>query len=153
VVFILEDDAQNGPDHVDAHRSPAYIAGGYVKRHFVDHSMYSTSSIIHTIELILGMPPMTQYDAAATPMWRSFTAQLNADPFTHRPARVDLNDINPAKTKLAAMSKGLDFSKEDLVPDQILNAILWKAVKGENAVAPGPVRAAFVKNTRPRDAD
>ncbi len=73
VVFILEDDAQNGPDHVDAHRSPAYIAGGFVKRHFVDHTMYSTTSMLRTIELILGIPPMSQYDAAATPMWRCFS--------------------------------------------------------------------------------
>ena len=56
VVFVLEDDAQDGPDHVDAHRSPAYIAGGYIKRHFVDHTMYSTTSMLHTIELILGFP-------------------------------------------------------------------------------------------------
>ena len=59
VVFIVEDDAQNGPDHVDAHRTTAYVAGGYVKRHFVDHTMYSTSSMLRTIELILGIPPMT----------------------------------------------------------------------------------------------
>jgi YVTN family beta-propeller protein len=153
VVFVLEDDAQNGPDHVDAHRSPAYIAGGYVKRHFVDHTMYSTSSIIRTIEMILGMQPMTQYDASAAPLWRSFTAQVNTLPFTHHPAQVNLNDINPSKTKLAAMSKGLDFSKEDLVPDQILNAILWKAVKGDNAIPPAPTRAAFVKGTAGADKD
>ena len=60
VVFILEDDAQNGPDHVDAHRSNAYVAGGYIRRHFVDHSMYTTASVLRTMELILGMPPMTQ---------------------------------------------------------------------------------------------
>ena len=73
VVFILEDDAQNGPDHVDAHRSPLYIAGPYVKRNFVDHTPYTTSGVLRTIELILGIPPMSQYDAAATPLWRSFT--------------------------------------------------------------------------------
>ena len=153
VVFILEDDAQNGPDHVDAHRSPAYVVGGYVKRHFVDHTMYSTASIIHTIEMILGMQPMTQYDAAAIPLWRSFTPQPDATPFTHRPAQVDLNDINPAKTKLAAMAKGLDFSKEDQVPDGIMNAMLWKSVKGENAKVPVPTRAAFFKNTESHDND
>ncbi len=59
-VFIVEDDAQNGPDHVDAHRTTAYLAGGFVKRHFVDHTMYSSSSMLRTIELILGLPPMTQ---------------------------------------------------------------------------------------------
>ena len=145
VVFILEDDAQNGPDHVDAHRSPAYIAGGYVKRHFVDHTMYTTSSIIHTIELILGMPPMTQYDAAAVPMWRCFTSQPDTTVFTALPARVNLKEVNPGGTTLAAMSKGLDFSKEDVIPDQIMNVITWKAVKGEHSTMPTPVRAAFFK--------
>jgi hypothetical protein len=67
-IFIVEDDAQNGPDHVDAHRTTAYVAGGRVKNKFVDHTMYSTSSLLRTIELILGLPPMTQYDAAAEPM-------------------------------------------------------------------------------------
>jgi len=145
VVFILEDDAQNGPDHVDAHRSPAYIAGGYVKRHFVDHTMYTTSSIIRTIELILGMPPMTQYDAAAMPMWRSFSDQQDVIPYKHLPSNVNLDDVNPSGTKLAALSKGLDFSKEDVIPDQLMNMITWKAVKGEDAEVPAIVRAAFVK--------
>jgi len=145
VVFILEDDAQAGPDHVDAHRSPAYIVGPYVKRHFVDHTMYTTSSVLRTIELILGMPPMTQFDAAATPMWRCFTAVPDAMAFTVRPAQWDLGELNPVRGKLASMARGLDFSKEDLVPDALMNAMLWKAVHGEAAVVPAPVRAAFFK--------
>jgi YVTN family beta-propeller protein len=153
VVFMLEDDAQNGPDHVDAHRSPAYIAGGYVKRHFVDHTMYTTSSILRTIELILGMPPMTQYDAAAMPMWRSFTDQPDVTPFKQLPSNVNLNDVNPSGTKLAAISKGLDFSKEDVIPDQLMNMITWKAVKGKNAEVPAIVRAAFVKPVKSSDDD
>ncbi|MDR3715040.1 MAG: bifunctional YncE family protein/alkaline phosphatase family protein [Puia sp.] len=151
VVFILEDDAQDGPDHVDAHRSPAYIAGGYVKRHFVDHTMYTTTSVIRTIELILGMPPMTQYDASATAMWRSFSTQYDAAAYNRLPCLVNLDDKNPSGTRLAALSKGLDFSKEDLVPDPLMNAITWKAVKGENAVMPAPIRAAFVKVTKHED--
>jgi len=153
VVFILEDDAQAGPDHVDAHRSPAYIAGGYVKRHYVDHTMYTTSSVLRTIELILGMGPMTQYDAAATPMWRAFTAAPDLNAYGYLPARVNLNDLNPDKTKLALLSKGLDFSDADLVPDQVMNNILWKAVKGEDAEAPAPVRAAFFKQAAGGDKD
>ena len=148
VVFILEDDAQAGPDHVDAHRSPAYVTGGYVKRHFVDHTMYTTSSVLHTIELILGMPPMTQFDAAGAPMWRCFGNTPDMTPFVCLPARVDLDEVNPGKTKLAFLSKGLDFSDADLVPNQVLNNILWKAVKGEDAVCPSPVRAAFLKATK-----
>ena len=148
VVFILEDDAQNGPDHVDAHRSPAYIAGGFVKRHFVDHTMYTTTSVLRTMELVLGIPPMTQYDAGAEPMWRCFAGNPDSTVFEARPCRVNLNDINPSHTTLAAMSAGLDFSKEDIVPDQVLNNIIWKAVKGEKAVCPPPVRAAFLKTTK-----
>lgn len=153
VVFILEDDAQNGPDHVDAHRSPAYIAGGHVKRHFVDHTPYTTSSVLHTMELILGLQPMTQYDAAATPMWRSFTANAGLAPFKAVPETINLLDVNPRKGKLAMMAKGLDFSREDAQPDEIMNAMLWKAAKGENALVPAPVRAAFFKATAGEDKD
>ncbi|HTI93858.1 MAG TPA: bifunctional YncE family protein/alkaline phosphatase family protein [Puia sp.] len=153
VVFILEDDAQNGPDHVDAHRSPAYVCGGYVKRHFVDHTMYTTSSVLHTMELILGLQPMTQYDAAATAMWRSFTPAADGSPFTALPESINLLDVNPRKGRLAAMAHGLDFSHEDAQPDAIMNAMLWKAVKGENAIVPAPTRAAFIKSTPGKDRD
>jgi len=153
VVFILEDDAQNGPDHVDAHRSPVYLAGGYVKRNFVDHSMYTTSSVLHTIEMILGMPPMTQYDAAAPTMWNCFNNQPDTSSFTLLPCRVDLSERNPAGTKLAVLAKGLDFSKEDIIDDQLMNAMTWKAVKGENAIVPSPVRAAFFKPFKTKDDD
>jgi YVTN family beta-propeller protein len=153
VIFIVEDDAQNGPDHVDAHRTTAYLAGGYVKRHFVDHSMYSTSSMIRTIELILGLPPMTQYDASAAPMWRSFSATADATPFASLPANIDLHEVNPGGTKLAAMARGLNFTEIDRVPDELMNAMLWKAIKGENARTPTPVRAAFVKATAKAEDD
>jgi len=151
-VFILEDDAQNGPDHVDAHRSPAFVTGGFVKRGFVDHTMYSTSSVLRTIELILGMPPLTQYDAAATPMWRCFTNKADNTTFIVRPNKVNLNDKNVVQNKFSAISNKLDFSKEDLAPDQVLNEIIWKAVKGENSTLPSPVRAAFFKENK-KDKD
>ena len=149
VVFILEDDAQNGPDHVDAHRSPVYVAGPYVKRGSVDNTMYSTSGVLRTIELILSMPPMTQYDAAATPFWRSFTSTPDLTPFTHVPARVNLNDRNPARTALALESEKYDWSKEDAVPDLVFNEILWQGLKG--TPAPSPVRAAFLKRNHKAD--
>ena len=155
VVFILEDDAQDGPDHVDAHRSPAYIAGGYVKRHFVDHTPYTTSSMLHTMELILGMQPMSQYDAAAPAMWRSFVSTPDATPFTIRPEQVRLDDVNAMKGNLSAMARGLDFSREDIVPDAIMNAMLWKAAHGEHALVPAPVRAAFFlgQGVKAKDVD
>ena len=145
IVFILEDDAQNGPDHVDAHRSPCYVVGPYVKRNFVDHSMYSTSSVLRTIELILGMPPMTQYDAAANSMWRSFSATADFTPFTYKPSNVNLNDKNTKQNALSALSEKFDFSQEDKVPDLVFNDVLWKGIKGIDAITPSPNRAAFVK--------
>ncbi|HXB92984.1 MAG TPA: bifunctional YncE family protein/alkaline phosphatase family protein [Puia sp.] len=153
VIFIVEDDAQNGPDHVDAHRTTAYLAGGYVKRHYTDHTMYSTSSMVRTVELILGLPPMTQYDAAATPMWRCFTNTPDLTAFSSLPSNIDLTDVNPGGTRLAALAKGLDFSQVDRVPDHLMNIMVWKAVKGENAKVPAPVRAAFVKVVQSSDAD
>ena len=143
VVFILEDDAQNGPDHVDAHRSTAYIAGPNVKRKFTDHTMYSTSGMLRTIELILGMPPMSQYDAAAMPMFRCFTEQADMGGFVHLPSKVDLDALNLAENELSKESEGFDLSTADKVPDKQLNEVLWKSIKGDNTV-PIPKRAAFV---------
>ncbi|MEO5985130.1 MAG: alkaline phosphatase family protein, partial [Ferruginibacter sp.] len=144
-VFILEDDAQNGPDHVDAHRTTAYIAGPFVKRSFVDHTMYSTSSMLRTMELILGLPPMSQYDAAATPMWLSFTAIADFKPFSSLPSNVDLNLKNTATSASAKLSETFDFSREDKIPDLVFSEVIWKAVKGEDAQMPAPRRSAFLK--------
>ncbi|MBC7745420.1 MAG: beta-propeller fold lactonase family protein [Flavobacterium sp.] len=145
VVFILEDDAQNGPDHVDAHRSPAYIAGGFVKRGFVDHTMYSTSSMLRTMELILGIPPMSQYDAAATPMWKCFSKEANLKPFIAKPLQTDINAKNNSSNSWQRKSETFDFSKEDRINDLEFTEVIWKAVKGLDAIVPTPVRAAFFK--------
>jgi YVTN family beta-propeller protein len=145
-VFILEDDAQDGPDHVDAHRSTAYLAGGYVKRHFIDHTMYSTSSMLRTIELILGIPPMTQYDAAAKPMWRCFDTMPNHAPFNALPLKTDINQVNVKTGYWQQKSEGFDFSKEDQINDREFSEVIWKAVKGEKSELPSPKRASFVKN-------
>ena len=142
VVIILEDDAQNGPDHVDAHRSPVYIAGGLVKHHFIDHTMYSTTSVLRTIELILGIPPMTQYDASSPSMWRCFTTTPDLTAFQALPANVDLRDKNTASNEWAKRSSAIDLTKEDRVPDRLFNEILWRGIKGD--AAPPPSRAAFV---------
>jgi len=144
-IFIIEDDAQNGSDHVDAHRSTAYVAGGFVKRHYVDHTMYSTSSMLRTMELILGIPPMSQYDAAATPMFRSFNKTIDLTPFNALPANVNLNDKNVAVNKWQKRSEAFNLKKEDAVPDLEFNVVLWHGIKGDNVPFPGPKRAAFVK--------
>src|SRR5213075_2884427 len=110
-VFIIEDDAQNGPDHVDAHRTTAYVAGAFVKRNFVDHTMYSTSSMLRTMELILGIPPMTQYDAAAESMWRCFGSTPNSNAFTSLPAQIDITEKNMVVNEWQRRSEKFDFSK------------------------------------------
>jgi YVTN family beta-propeller protein len=146
-IFIIEDDAQNGPDHVDAHRSTAYVAGGFVKRKFVDHTMYSTSSMLRTIELILGLPPMSQYDAAAEPMWRCFGTSADMTSFKAVPANIDLAEKNTKNTASARLSETFDFSREDRIPDLVFSEVIWKAVKGEHSKMPAPRRSAFVKMT------
>lgn len=153
VVIMLEDDAQNGPDHVDAHRSPVYIAGGLVKHHFVDHTAYSTTSVLRTIELILGMPPMTQYDASSPSMWRCFTTEADLTPFRALPSNIDLREKNTVWNEWAKKSAGLDFAREDRVPDNLFNEILWKGIKGDKIPLPVPSRAAFVRAAKSDEDD
>ena len=151
LVVIVEDDAQDGPDHVDAHRSTAYLAGPYVKRHFVDHTPYTTTGLLRTIELILGLPPMSQYDAAAIPLWRSFTPIPNTSVFNYLPEQVDLNQKNSVTNKLSELSAAFNFTKEDAVPDASFNEVLWKGIKGMNSPVPSPRRAAFVRVRKEND--
>ena len=143
-VFILEDDAQNGPDHVDAHRSPVLVAGPYVKRNTAIHDMYSTSGVLRTIELILGLPPMSQYDAAALPLYNCFTSTPDTTPYRVKPPQVDLEQRNVAINQSSKRSALFNLAKEDKVPDLELNDVIWKSVKGENSVMPAPKRSAFV---------
>ncbi|HEX7585607.1 MAG TPA: bifunctional YncE family protein/alkaline phosphatase family protein [Prolixibacteraceae bacterium] len=151
VVIIVEDDAQNGPDHVDAHRSTTYVAGGFVKQGFVDHTMYSTSSALRTIELILGLPPMSQYDAAAEPMWRCFNQTATHPPFQATTNLVDLNLKNTVDNKLSRLSEKFDFSKEDRIPDAQFNEVIWAAIHGMNSTCPAPVHAAFFTPVKDKD--
>jgi YVTN family beta-propeller protein len=153
-IFILEDDAQNGADHVDAHRSTAYLAGGFVKRNFTDHTMYSTSSMLRTIELILGMPPMTQYDAAAVPMWRCFNTAAASSSYKAVMPLTDRNEKNTVSNEWQIKSDTYNFAIEDAVPDVEFNEVLWYAVKGTAVPFPGPKRAAFIKlNEKEKDND
>jgi hypothetical protein len=142
-IFVIEDDAQNGPDHVDAHRTVGLVISPYTKRKAVDSTQYSTVSMIRTMELILGLAPLSQYDAAARPMFNSFTDKADLTPYTHVAAQIDLNAINPKNAYGAARSAKLDFSDYDLVDDFELNEILWHAVKGVDAPVPPAVRRAI----------
>ena len=143
-VFVVEDDAQNGSDHVDAHRTVALLAGPFVKRKSVDSTMYSTTSMLRTIELCLGLEPMSRFDSAARPMWKSFASKADATPYRCRKAETDLNDKNQKTAWGAEESKRLDMEIEDRADDLVFNEIIWKSVKGSNSQMPPPVRSAFV---------
>jgi YVTN family beta-propeller protein len=142
-IFVIEDDAQNGPDHVDAHRTVGLVISPYTKRRAVDSTQYSTVSMVRTIELILGLPPLSQYDAAARPMYNAFTDRPDLAPFTHEKARIALDTLNPKKAYGAERSSKMDFSEYDLVDDFELNEILWRSIKGVDAPVPPTVRRAI----------
>jgi YVTN family beta-propeller protein len=152
-VFILEDDAQNGPDHVDAHRSTAYVAGGFVKRGFVDHTMYTTSGMLRTIELILGMKPMSQYDAAATPMFACFAKEANLNPYEKAEPTVDINEKNVAVNRNSIRSQKLNLREPDAINDLEFSEIVWQTVKGLDSKMPSPKRSAFVRATKTEDKE
>ena len=128
-IFVIEDDAQDGPDHVDGHRTVGYVISPYIKRGGVDHTMYSTASMVRTMELMLGLPPMTLHDRHAASMVESFTKQVNLIPFKYEAARIDLSAKNPKVGKLAEESKKLNFSEYDRADPQKLNRILWEDAK------------------------
>ncbi len=142
-IFVIEDDAQNGPDHIDAHRTVGLVISPYAKRHHVDSSHYATVSMIRSIELILGLPPLSQYDAAARPMFESFTDKPDLTGYTHEQAQIDLNAVNSKTAYGAARSSKMDFSDYDRVDDFELNEILWRAIKGKDAPVPAAVRRAI----------
>jgi YVTN family beta-propeller protein len=153
VIFIIEDDAQNGADHIDAHRTTAYVAGGYVKRGYVDHTMYSTTSMVRTISLILGLPSMSQQVAAATPMWHCFNNTPDLHPFQSLPSNISLTGRNVVMNEWQRRSDKFNLTKEDAVPDLEFNTVLWHGIKGDNIPFPAPRRAAFVKTANPKDED
>lgn len=147
-VFVVEDDAQNGSDHVDAHRTIAYAISPYVKRGSVDSTLYSTSSMLRTMELILGLQPMTQFDAAAMPMFASFQKDPDLRPYAALPANIDLEEKNARTAYGAKESSQMNFAKEDAADDLRLNEIIWRSVKGAHSPMPAPIRAAFVFTER-----
>jgi hypothetical protein len=140
-IFVLEDDAQNGPDHVDSHRSPAFVISPYTRRGAVDSTMYNTTSMLRTMELILGLRPMTHFDAAARPMTAAFQATPDVRPYVVETPRRRLDELNPAKSPTAARSARLDFSEADRIDDDELNDILWRAIRKSDP--PPPVRSYF----------
>jgi DNA-binding beta-propeller fold protein YncE len=152
-IFVLEDDAQNGPDHVDAHRSVALVLSPYTRRGAVDSTLYTTSGMLRTMELILGLPPMSQYDAAATPFYSAFQDQAVLTAFAHREARVPLDEKNDPAAWGAAASLAMNLEEADMAPELELNEVLWKSVRGPGSPMPPPVRAAFIRSMPKADDD
>jgi YVTN family beta-propeller protein len=142
-IFIIEDDAQNGPDHVDAHRTVGLVISPFCKRGVVDSTFYTTASMIRTMELILGLPPLTQYDAGATPMFNCFSKSLQAAPYSTLTPKVDLAARNTVKSPGAKQSARMNFREYDLAPEDELNRILWLAAKGPDVPYPTPIHRAL----------
>jgi hypothetical protein len=138
-IFIIEDDAQNGPDHVDARRTTGLVISPYTKRRFVDSTLYTTSSMLRTIELLLGLPPMTQYDAAAMPMYNSFGTVSNLVPYQTMLPKIDVNEKNTQLAWGAKASMAMNLDEVDEAPMFALNEIVWKSVKGADSEMPAPV--------------
>jgi YVTN family beta-propeller protein len=146
VIFVLEDDAQNGADHVDAHRSEALAISAWTKRRVIDSEFYTTSSVIATINHILGLPPMSQFDAAATPMYNAFATVSDPTPYVCRPAKIDIQAVNLAGAYGQEASEKMNFSREDAAPDLDLGDIVWRSVRGPDHPMPAPVRSAFMRS-------
>lgn len=143
VIMVIEDDTQDGFDHVDTHRTPALMIGPYVKRKAVDSTHYSTVSMVRTAEVLLGLKPMSQFDAAAVTMDNSFTMKPDLTPYVHVVPRQDLYEMNPSLTaltgeprKLAERSMALDLAEADVADMTAYNEILWKAIMGLDKPVP-----------------
>src|SRR5205823_10051690 len=113
-----------------AHRTVALVISAHVRRGSVDSNMYSTSSMLRTIELILGLKPMSQFDAAARPMYASFGSKPDARPYQHLVPQTDLEAKNFASAWGAKLSEKFDFAEEDAADDLLLNEVIWRSVRG-----------------------
>jgi hypothetical protein len=120
-------------------RTVGLVESPYVKRKALDSTLYTTSSMLRSVELPLGLPPMSQYDAAASPMYASFAAEPDLTPYNAVPAQVDLNEKNTTKSYGSRASAKMDFDGDDHAPMHLLNEIIWKSVKGAESAMPPPV--------------
>ncbi len=144
VIFCVEDDAQNGPDHVDAHRTIAFAISPYTRGRGLDSTLYSTASMLRTIELILGMKPMSQFDALAMPMFASFRENPDLRPYEHKIPKADMNEITKKTAWGVKETATMDLTKEDAADDLLLNEVIWRNIRGANSPMPAPVRRAWV---------
>jgi hypothetical protein len=150
-IFVVEDDPQNGFDHVDAHRTVALVISPYTKRKFVDHTNYNQTGMVKTIELILGLPPMNQLDLSATPMRYCFQAEPDLTPYECLPNKIPLDEMNKPLDQLkgqalfwAKKSLEIELEEGDKADEDTLNRILWHATRGYDT--PYPERYAGRKH-------
>ncbi len=137
-IFVVEDDAQDGPDHVDAHRTVTQIISPYTQTGKVDSTFYSTVSMLRTMELIVGIGPMSQYDAAATPMLNSFTNQPNFSPYSVIQPTQNIAEKNPVDAPLGLAAQSVDWTVEDQ-NEAIENLMIWQSIKGADSIMPTPI--------------
>lgn len=147
-IFVIEDDAQDGPDHVDAHRSPCWVISPWIRAHTVDHRFYNTDSVLRTIELLLGLPPLCSYDAVATPILDWDTAPRNEAPYRAiLPPQAIIAQHNPSKSalppgsalyRLVSKADQIDLSHADAAPANLLNRMIWVSVRGLQIPMPAP---------------
>jgi YVTN family beta-propeller protein len=155
-IFIIEDDGQDGPDHVEAHRTEALAISPYTRRHKTVSTFYTTTSLLRSMELILNLPPMTQYDAAAVPMYDAFGSKADITPYTALPAQINVMEKNKPTAIGALESSKMDFSAPDkLTAAQVaqLNRILWHTMKGPNTPYPAPSHRSLQPGVAVRDGD
>jgi YVTN family beta-propeller protein len=138
-IFVIEDDAQDGADHVDARRTVGLVISPFVRRETVDNTLYTTSSMVRTIELLLGLPPMSQYDAAAMPLYTTLGEKVDLRPYNKVSPSIDVNEKNTATAWGARESLAMDFSDVDRAPMHQLNEIIWRSVRGAASPMPAPV--------------
>ncbi len=153
-VFVIEDDPQAGWDHVSGYRTTAFVASPYARRGVSVSRRYNTTSLLRTIEQILGIPPMNQFDASASPMFECFTDVPDLTPFKARPNQVPLDRLNPEAAALAdpilradaLASARLDLGEADRAPEDLFNRILWRAVRGSAVPYPEWASASGVED-------
>jgi DNA-binding beta-propeller fold protein YncE len=137
-IFVIEDDSQDGADHVDAHRIPAFVISPFAKQGAIVHTRYDFLSVIRSMELIVGMKPLGLFDELATPMYDAFQGQPTNDaPFSVVPAKVPLGETNPSGTAGARAAARLPRCL-DCIPQHEMDALLWRSVHGQDAVPPPP---------------
>jgi len=154
-ILVTEDDAQNGPDHVDAHRTLAYVISPYTQTGKVDHTHYDTAGMVATLESLLNLPPMTIVDQRATRMWKGFSSTPNFTPYNAQMPRVIPHGDPAAPTNaptapLATASARWNFKVEDATPEIGLNEAIWKSVNGRRSDMPAP-RHDYIIGSQPAD--